>query len=268
MGFSQLHKKADTMTAQPDITGFGRPPAAPSGIRKLTPFFATLATGGAIAALAIYFAQLGFPERFTPGYVIGKTAGSETLGHLQTSGDEQISYDVRSQAAQQALGLTTQAMQGAAAIANTADVVCGASHIGENFAAKQRPIWNERNSSAQWWQDVLHDLGQASCGVGAQVRTTIIGEVASNGRQSGSMNVRDAQPARPQLIPVRTLADAFAIQQPSRPYTQAEFYEAFAYVDKLDLATRNRLNDAYNGSDQSRDIYVERVRAVASLNIR
>ena len=256
------------MTAQPD-PDFGRPPAAPTGFRKFAPFIASAATGGIVVMAGLYLMQTVFPQRLTPGYVAGTMAGSEQVGHITTSGDEQISYEVRSQAAQQALGVTTQAMQGAAAIANTADVLCGASRIAENLAAQESASRSALTSDAAWWKGFFGRVGSSTCGLGTEVRNVIIGEVTSNGRQSGTLSVRDVQQARPQqIIPVRTLSDAFAIQQPSRRYTQAEYYEAVAYVDKLDLATRDRLNDAYNGSEQSRDIYVERVRAVASLNNR
>ena len=251
------------MTAQPDMTGFGRPPAAPTGFRKFAPFVATAATGGVIALLGLYLAQIALPERYRPGYVAGTMAGSETIGHLRTSGDEQISYEVRSQAAQQALGLTTQAMQGSAAIANTADVLCGASKIGENLAGQEASTRSAVTSDAAWWEGFFHRFGDSTCGVGSQVRTAIIGEVTGNGRQSGNLSVRD-QDAPLSPIPVKSFIQAYGIKAASRHYSPEEVQLARNYVENFDDQVKWNLERHLTDDPKDwNDIFVERVRAYA-----
>lgn len=247
------------MTAQPDMTRFGQPPAPPSGMRRIAPFIATAATGGLFMMLGIGVLQLTLPEHLKPGYILGSFVGSETKGQIETSGDAQIGFETRQQAAQQALATTTQAMTGAADIANTADQLCGWSRIGQGVAGQMRPSGYvaRQDSLAEMAFEFLGVVGSASCGVGTEIRNGIIGEVTGNGRRSGTLSVRELQALPADQL--KNVQQAFAIEHSSRHYSDQEFGEAKAIYLRQPPEVQNALTAGLRADYlTSQDTFIER----------
>lgn len=273
------------MNDQPNPSEFkfknsGPQPSTPSGLRHLAPWMKTLATGGVLATLLMYGAQM-LPDRFRPSSVAGNAAGDAVRHEIEAMREAKIDMDRRTADATAQANAKAQAdllvqtkileertasLAPVSAMAGLADFACLGSQVVAGLTQPQG--WNRQSGDDLY--SIAQRTGAATCGIGNSLRQGVtesqIESISTAAAARGApMTDGSVQTVSKAGIQQRALDTIDAITKPSKHYDYADVQKVQKWADQLPDVVRQHLRANLPSNNSGWDVFVDRARALDAV---